>query len=268
MLTPRPRRAGSRGLSTMEVLAGMGLTLILLAALYSFRGAQLKATAAQNVYSDSQNVTRSVIDLMARELRMASYDPGTALPTSPAGGCAPQVKQGIIEATPNKIHFQQDLNGDNAIGAANENVTYDVSGTDIRRTDGNNAPVVLATGNPSEGLAFQYFDMNGAELVPAGSPAALTQCQRDSIWKVRVTVRAQLANPNPNIATRITSVAESEVAIRSRARELLAHRSARSRITLWRRSCVRWNSRSRRFSFGFASLRLVASKRSFWTRRR
>ncbi len=202
----------------MEVLAGMTLTLILLAALYTFQRAQLKALAAQNVYSDSQNVTRSVIDLMAREMRMASYDPGVvALPTSPSPGCAAGVKRGIVEATPNKLHFQQDLNLDNAIGAPGEDVTYDVSGTDIRRTDGNNAPAVLASGNPSEGLAFQYYDMNGAELVPAGSPAALTQCQRDSVWKVRVTVRANLTNPNRNISTPITSIAASDIVIRSRA---------------------------------------------------
>lgn len=217
MLTARRCRSRARGLSTMEVLAGMGLTLILLAALYTFQRAQLKAARAQNVYSDSQNVTRSVMDLVARELRMASFDPGTALPTAPLGGCAPNVKRGIIEATSSKIRFQQDLNGDNAISAVGEDVTYDVSGTDIRRTDGANPPTILATGYPSEGFSFQYFDLNNAELVPAGSPAQLTQCQRDSIWKVRVTVRANLANPNPSITTPITSVAQSEVAIRSRA---------------------------------------------------
>src|SRR5262249_13186580 len=127
MLTPARHRPRARGFSSMEVLAGMGLTLILLAAVYTFQRAQLKAFASQNVYSDSQNVTRSVIDLMSRELRMAAYDPGTAIPTSPSPGCAPGVKQGIIEATPSRVHFRQDLNGDNVIGAAGEDVTYDVA---------------------------------------------------------------------------------------------------------------------------------------------
>ena len=215
MLSASRRRPHARGFSSMEVLAGLGLTLILLAAVYSFQQAQLKAFSTQQVYSDSQNVTRSVIDLMARELRMACYDPGTAINKS-GGPCAPDVKQGIIEATPTRIHFQQDLNGDNAIGAPGEDITYDLSNGTIRRTDGLAEPVVLASGVPTGGLSFLYFD-NGKPPGQIGPGAVLNQCQRDSVGKVRVTVRANLPNPNSRIPTPIASVAESEVAIRNRS---------------------------------------------------
>ena len=215
MLSAARRRPHARGFSSMEVLAGLGLTLILLAAVYSFQQAQLKAFSTQQVYSDSQNVTRSVIDLMARELRMACYDPGTAIPKS-LGPCAPDVKQGIIEATPTRIHFRQDLTGDNAIGAPGEDVTYDLSNGTIRRTDGLAEPVVLASGVPTGGLSFLYFD-NGKPPGQIGPGAVLNQCQRDSVGKVRVTVRANLPNPNSRIPTPIASVAESEVAIRNRS---------------------------------------------------
>jgi hypothetical protein len=215
MLSASRRRPHARGFSSMEVLAGLGLTLILLAAVYSFQQAQLKAFSTQQVYSDSQNVTRSVIDVMARELRMACYDTGTAINKS-GGPCAPDVKQGIIEATPTRIHFQQDLNGDNAIGAPGEDVTYDLSNGTIRRTDGLAQPVVLASGVPTGGLSFLYFD-NGNPPVQIGPGAVLNQCQRDSVGKVRVTVRANLPNPNPRIPTPIASLAESEVAIRNRS---------------------------------------------------
>src|SRR5207249_8066872 len=90
-------RQRSRGFSTAEVLVGTALTMMLMTAIYSVQRAQTMAFAAQNVYSESQNVTRTVIDLMTRELRMASYDPGTALTTSPGPSC-PGVKQGIVEA--------------------------------------------------------------------------------------------------------------------------------------------------------------------------
>ena len=206
----------------MEVLAGLGLTLILLTAVYTFQQAQLKAFLAQNVYSDSQNVTRSVIDLMARELRMASYDPtpcpAGAIACSP-GPCAPGVKEGILEATATSIHFRQDLNGDNAIGAPGEDLTYELSNGTVLRTDGTADPVVLASGVPTGGLSFLYFDNVNppGQIVPGGSPAALNQCQRDSVAKVRVTVRANLPNPNPRISTPIASIAESEVAVRNRS---------------------------------------------------
>jgi len=215
MLSAARRRPHARGFSSMEVLAGLGLTLILLAAVYSFQQAQLKAFSTQQVYSDSQNVTRSVIDLMARELRMACYDPGTAINKS-GGPCKPDVKQGIIEATPTRIHFQQDLNGDNVIGAPGEDVTYELSNGSVLRTDGLAEPVVLASGVPTGGLSFLYFD-NGNPPGQIGPGAVLNQCQRDSVGKVRVTVRANLPNPNSRIPTPIASVAESEVAIRNRS---------------------------------------------------
>jgi len=50
--------------------------------------------------------------------------------------------------------------------------------------------------------------------VPAG---ALDGPHRDCVAKVRLTVIANVANPNPLITTPIKSVAESEVAIRSRS---------------------------------------------------
>jgi len=215
MLSASRRRPHARGFSSMEVLAGLGLTLILLAAVYSFQQAQLKAFSTQQVYSDSQNVTRSVIDLMARELRMACYDPGTAINKS-GGPCKPDVKQGIIEATPTRIHFQQDLNGDNVIGAPGEDVTYELSNGSVLRTDGLAEPVVLASGVPTGGLSFLYFD-NGTPPAQIGPGAVLNQCQRDSVGKVRVTIRANLPNPNSRIPTPIASVAESEVAIRNRS---------------------------------------------------
>ena len=215
MLSTPCHRPRARGFSSMEVLAGLGVTLILLAAVYTFQQAQTKAFLTQQVYSDSQNVTRSMIDLMARELRMACYDPGTAIPKS-LGPCAPDAKQGIIEATPTKIHFRQDLNGDNAIGAPGEDVTYELSNGTVLRTDGTAVPVVLASGVPTGGLSFLYFD-NGKPPGQIGPGAVLNQCQRDSVGKVRVTVRANLPNPNSRIPTPIASVAESEVAIRNRS---------------------------------------------------
>ena len=203
MLTPADRRPRARGLSTMETLAGMGLTLILLAAVYTFQGAQLKVLRAQNVYADSQNVTRTVIDLMSRELRMATYG----------------VKQGIIQATPTSIRFQQDLNGDGLIAGAGEDVTYTFADGQITRTDGLNAPVTLVSNVPSNGFSILYFDgsITPVQLVPAGSPASLTQAQRDIVVMVRITIQANIPNPNPNVSTPIKSVAESEVAIRNRA---------------------------------------------------
>jgi hypothetical protein len=212
------RRRSSRGFSIAEVLAGTALTMMLLTALYSVQRAQSKAFASQNVYSESQNVTRTVIDLMTRELRMATYDPGTALTTSPGPIC-PGVKQGIVEATPSKLHFKQDLTGDGSLVSPGEDLVYDVLGSDLRRTDGAALPVTIVTGVPAGGLNFRYFDGSNppVELIPTGTPPSLTAGQRDCVTKVRITVRANLSNPDPNNSMPIPSVAQTEVAIRNRS---------------------------------------------------
>jgi len=161
-------------------------------------------------------VTRTAIDLMTRELRMASLDPtNLALPVSTTLTC-PGVKQGIVEATPARIHFRQDLNADGALTGPGEDVTYDLSQGQIRRTDGAAPPLAIVDSVPAGGLAFRYFDGSNppVELVAAG---ALSAAQCDCVAKVRLTVTANVPNPNARIATPIKSVAETEVAIRNRS---------------------------------------------------
>ena len=199
------------------MLAGAALTLVVLAAVATFSRAQSRALLAQNVYAESQTVTRSVIDLLTRELRMATYDPlGIALTTAPGPNC-PGVKQGIVEASATKIRFKQDLSGDGLTTGSGEDVTYDVLNDTIRRQDGAAAAVTLVNGIPSGGFQLRYFDGSNppVELVPSGSPSALTSGQRDCVAKVRISVRADLANPTLNVP--LASVAQTEVAIRNRS---------------------------------------------------
>jgi hypothetical protein len=195
------------------------VSLLVLGVVASFFKTQQTALGAANTYDQSQVVTRTVIDLFSRELRMASYDPTKlALVTSPGPTC-PGVQQGIVEATPTRIHFRQDLNGDGVINGPGEDVVYDVAGTTLTRTDGGGAPLPIVDGVPAGGLTFLYFDGNNPpnQLLPVGIPAALTAAQRDCVAKVRITVQASLPNPDPRNPNPRTSLAESEVAIRNRS---------------------------------------------------
>src|SRR5439155_289918 len=72
---------------------------------------------------------------------------------------------------------------------------------------------------PAGGRNFRYFAGSNPpnERVPAGTPPHFTPEQRDCVTKVRVTVRANLPNPYPRLTTPVTSVAESEIAIRNRS---------------------------------------------------
>jgi type IV pilus assembly protein PilW len=213
-------RRHTAGFSTADVLAATALTLILTAVVYSFQRSQLKAYAARRVYVDSQMITRSAMDLMTRELRMAAFDPaGTALTTAPGPNC-PGNKQGFLMAGATKLRFQQDLNADGVISATGEDVTYEMVESDILRTDGNQPPALLVDHLSGTGLNFRYFDGSNPpiELVPSGSPPALTSGQMDCIAKVRVKVEASFPNPDPRAASQLVkSLASSEIAVRNRS---------------------------------------------------
>ena len=216
MMKTRSTRRRARGMSTAELMAGISLGLIVIAAIYSFQKTQLKAFATQTVYSQSQMVTRSAIDLMARELRMAVFDPNNGLVVNPGtAACAPGAHQGIMTATPTSIRIKQDLNNDGVFTAAGEDVTYDLVSGNLRRTDGGNGPVTIVSNVTSFRLRFFSANNPPVELVPGGSPASLTQCQRDTVAKVMITVHGDV--PNHNTMTDVDSTVETEVAIRSRA---------------------------------------------------
>jgi type IV pilus assembly protein PilW len=205
-------RRGTRGFSTVEVLASSVLSLMTVGTIYVTQQGQLKAYAGQRAYADSQTVTRSVMDLMTRELRLAGYNPTGASPAAHnEAGCV-GIARAFLSATSTQVRFQQDLNANGAIDAAlGEDVTYDISGTQLRRAVGDNAPTVLVDyAEPSTGLAFRYFNNSNppVELIPP-----LAGCQLANIAKVRVTLRANV--PHPHHPMR--STAESEIAVRNRA---------------------------------------------------
>ena len=195
----RATRRRPRGFTTMEALVGAAVALGTLASTVVFLQTQLRAITLQNGYATNQALTRTAVDLLARELRMAGHDPrGTALPVS-AGPSCPGASRGLVEAGVRRLRFQQDLDGDGAIAAAGEDVTYYLDGDRLVRQDGEALPLV--DGLARDGVEFRYFD--------AGSPgtelAADTADTRACIARVRLT----LATPAATVAT--------EVAIRSRA---------------------------------------------------
>ena len=203
-----------------EILVGSALSLIVMAGVYSFYSAQTQALAAQRAYARSQDVTRTVIDLLGRELRMATYDPaGTAITTSASGGSCPGVKQGLLIGKLDEIKFVQDLNGDGDVTDESETLHYYALAGELNRVDGVTTPVTLVEELDVNGFVLQYFDNSNPpiELVPSGTPPTLTAAQRDCVAKVRMTVRAAVENPNPQNPDPLEATSQAEVAIRNRS---------------------------------------------------
>lgn len=214
------KRRRDRGMGLAEILVGSALSLIVMAGVYSFYSAQTQALAAQRAYARSQDVTRTVIDLLGRELRMATYDPaGTAITTSASGGSCPGVKQGLLIGKLDEIKFVQDLNGDGDVTDESETLHYYALAGELNRVDGVTTPVTLVEELDVNGFVLQYFDNSNPpiELVPSGTPPTLTAAQRDCVAKVRMTVRAAVENPNPQNPDPLEATSQAEVAIRNRS---------------------------------------------------
>ena len=213
------QRARQHGFGTMEALVASVVTLVVALAILGFFDAQQRAYATMSTYAASQNVTRTVIDIMGREIRMSSYDPlGTALLAYPGPTC-PNVEQGLAIGEQQRIQIQQDLNNSGLIDAASENVIYRQQGDQIQRTDVfTGTTATLVENVPTNGFVIRYYDGQPVpvEIVPGGTPAALTQAQRACVEKVQIEVEALIDDPHPSQPD-LHAVVRSAVAIRNRS---------------------------------------------------
>jgi hypothetical protein len=207
-------------MSTAEVLVGTTMAIFLMGVAASFFVAQQRALRVQSTYAESQNVTRTFTDLIGRELRMAAFDPSeTAFVPSVDPAWCPGARPGLVEGTANSIRFRQDLNGDGDVTDTGEDVRYSMSSNTIQRTDVDGTPLTLVTGVPTVGRAVKYYNGSNppVELVPTGSPASLSEGQRNCVAKVQISVASSLPNPDPSISTPLESEVRTEVALRNRS---------------------------------------------------
>ena len=77
--------------------------------------------------------------------------------------------------------------------------------------------VTLVENVPANGFRIRYYDNQGtpAELVPGGTPAALTAAQRACVQKVAIQVESEIPDPYPD-KPNLHSKVRSGVTIRNR----------------------------------------------------
>ncbi|MBN2284454.1 MAG: hypothetical protein JXO48_11245 [Deltaproteobacteria bacterium] len=172
------------GFTLIETLTGMALGIIVIGALYAVFIAENRSYNLQENIIEMQQNARSAMDIMAREIRMAGYDPlGTA-------------NAGIQEACDCRIRFTQDITGINSVdapdgdtGDANEQITYGIytSCDGIRKLgrksqNGSYQPVA----EHIDTLTFEYFDQDGN-----------TTTVLSNIRRIRLTLTIQCDESDP-----------------------------------------------------------------------
>ncbi|MFA5181909.1 MAG: prepilin-type N-terminal cleavage/methylation domain-containing protein [Syntrophales bacterium] len=210
-----------RGFTLVEILVAMGLGTLMLMAIYlAVNSAQRSSTGIESKVVAQQDA-RGALDLMAMEIRMASFNPNLTPniwvnPATCAGAAASATYRGITAATANSISIEMDLNENSVIGDPNEIISYnyDVGNNYISRetncggaqpflgdtTANQNLKTVLVVNNAAGVPLFRYYDGTytaggvGTEI-PAGSlPGRIPDIRR-----IEITLVVDTVNDDPNM---------------------------------------------------------------------
>jgi type IV pilus assembly protein PilW len=173
---------GSRGFTLLELLTSLVVGIIVLGAMYSLVIIQNKHFTTQEAIAEMQQIARTTMDTMAREITMAGFDPNKSLPTPAPANAA------ITAAAATSLSFTADLNANSALTDANENVTYAFDGEN-RRITRNTGGGAQPFAENIEDLAFTYYDGSGALTATLAS-----------IRRIRIAIRVRTARPDPGYA--------------------------------------------------------------------
>lgn len=174
---PHKKQSGNlqQGFTLVELLVAMAMAVIVMAALYSTFKSQQDSYVSQEVVAEMQQNLRAALYMMARDIRIAGYDPSEL------------ADAGIVSAGSNSINFTFDINdgidndadgtvdeidepiiSDGDVTDANENITYSLD-----TSDANNPRLVRDAGGGGQPVAdyidevgFAYaFDNDGDDQV-------------------------------------------------------------------------------------------------------
>jgi type II secretory pathway component PulJ len=222
------RMKAMKGFTLVELMIAIGVTMVLMAAVYmAVNSAQYHSSAIERKVTAQQDI-KPALDLMAREIGMASYNPTLAanLWVNPTGSClaasSNQGYRGIQEATANSIVVEMDIggsaagDGDGMLGEENEVIRYNYDTVNhyiTRATNcGGDQPFLgdtAASGHPRTVLVinntagtggaaipvFRYYDGTGTEIAAAGLPAGIPNIRRIDIT---LAVETEYADPKTN----------------------------------------------------------------------
>jgi len=164
----------ARGFSLVELLIAMAVGLVVLGAMYSVFTIQNKTFGNQENFVEMQQSVRAGMDMMAREVGMAGYDPAGANFVG-------------IPYDANKLQIYADLNGDKDTDDPHEYIKYTMDSDypfEIRRDTGG--------GRQEFALNIQTFTFN--YLDSDGNPTTTTA----NIRQMRITITARTAKPDPD----------------------------------------------------------------------
>jgi type II secretory pathway pseudopilin PulG len=235
----------TRGFTLIEILVATAVSMIMLAAIgMAIQSAQRSTGGIERKVTAQQDV-RAALELMAMEIRMASYNPTVNLNTNiwrNANCAAPPATnptyRGIQGATQNTITVEMDISdgaggdGQGALTENNEIISYNyvTAGTEryiTRETNCGGAQPFLGdlstSGNPRTvrvinatlGIPiFRYFNGQG-NAIPVDGTANGIPAQIPNIRMIEITLAVETDEINPDTGQRRSMIYSTRELIRN-----------------------------------------------------
>ena len=145
-----------RGLTLTELLIALALGLFTIGAVYGVYLTQVKRQIVQEDVLAMQQTARAALDMMAREIRMAGYDPMGVNRDADSSNDFHG-----LSYHPTELRIRADLNGNGIFTDSNESIVYlyDDATSTLRRKVGGGGRQPLA--DQIEALTFSYRDALG-----------------------------------------------------------------------------------------------------------
>ena len=203
---PRDRRHKQQGFTLTELLVAMAMVGIVMAAVYSTYKSQQDTYVAQEQVAEMQQNLRASLYQMARDLRMAGFNP---LRAPNVGGFVSQLPDdggGDTTTDANNIAFTVDQNANGEIDALdNEQIAYRLykdPDNEIYRLEkfSVSTGAWIKVADDIDALDFVYLDPSGTDITasviatPTSLSAATNLPYIDSIRSIEVSVVARTGN--------------------------------------------------------------------------
>jgi type IV pilus assembly protein PilW len=182
--SPKHRPLGHKGFTLVDILVGLAMASVLLAAVVSLFTSMGRSYTIQNVAADTQQVTRAGVEVMIQEIRMAGFDPVGSTATGivdnfgPDNGFHNQHDGNIASTDAQNFAFTMDADMDGRIdhcidavpaecpaaddNIENEMIAYRFNNGALQKYRSASARWENLTEQNVSGLSFTYYDGAGA----------------------------------------------------------------------------------------------------------
>lgn len=195
----------AQGFTLVELMITLAISGIIVAAIYAAYISQQRTYLAQEQVAEMQQNIRAAVDLMAREIRSAGYDP-----TGKAGAV-------ITTASAGQISFSQDINGDGDTADTGEIIDFGFSAAPGYDVDRNGIPDTATNGIPNAlSLGMQTGGAGGYQPIAdqiqaiefyytmADGTATLAPASLVDIRTVQISILARAGLPDRDFTNSMT----------------------------------------------------------------